>query len=115
MQYFPALKLGQKRVADAREYLNKFTNGKAMPALALKDNKTNVWEPVGEENLYAIVDESSGFVLTDNSGYIIAIVDNNGLTKALVQGVSKEQRDELIKVFESDSVSEFKGKVILPV
>ena len=115
MQYFPALKLGQKRVADAREYLNKFTNGKAMPALALKDNKTNVWEPVGEENLYAIVDESSGFVLTDNSGYIIAIVDNNGLTKALVQGVSKEQRDELIKVFESDSVFEFKGKVILPV
>jgi len=115
MQYFPALKLGQKRVADAREYLNKFTNGKAMPALALKDNKSNVWEPVGEENLYAIVDESSGFVLTDNSGYIVAIVDNNGLTKALVQGVSKEQRDELIKVFESDSVSEFKGKVILPV
>jgi len=93
MQYFPALKLGQKRVADAREYLNKFTNGKAMPALALKDNKTNVWEPVGEENLYAIVDESSGFVLTDNSGYIIAIVDNNGLTKALVQGVSKEKQD----------------------
>ena len=41
-----ALKVGQKRVGDAREYLNKFANGKAMPALALKDNKTNVWEPV---------------------------------------------------------------------
>ena len=40
-----ALKLGQKRVNDAREYLNRFANGKAMPALALKDNKTNVWEP----------------------------------------------------------------------
>ena len=38
-----ALKVGQKRVGDAREYLNKFANGKAMPALALKDNKTNVW------------------------------------------------------------------------
>jgi len=50
MQYFIALKLGQKRVNDAREYLNKFANGKAMPALALKDNKTNIWEPVGEEN-----------------------------------------------------------------
>ena len=49
MQYFMALKAGQKRVAEAREYLNKFANGKAMPALALKDNKTNVWEPVGEE------------------------------------------------------------------
>ena len=44
-----ALKVGQKRVNDAREYLNKFANGKALPALALKDNKTNIWEPVGEE------------------------------------------------------------------
>jgi len=50
MQYFMALKVGQKRVNDAREYLNKFANGKAMPALALKDsNKTNIWEPVGKK------------------------------------------------------------------
>lgn len=115
MQYFPALKLGQKRVAEAREYLNKLTNGKAMPALALLDNKTNVWEPVGEEILYAFVDESSGFVLTDTSGYIVAIVDKNGASKALVQGVTKIQRDELIKMFEADKIPEFKGKVILPV
>ena len=32
MQYFIALKMGQKRVGEAREYLNKFANGKAMPA-----------------------------------------------------------------------------------
>lgn len=115
MQYFSALRLGQKRVAQSREYLNSLTNGKAMPALALIDNKTNVWEPVGEENLYAIVDESSGFVLTDTSGYIVSIVDKNGITKALVQGVSKEQRDELIKMFEKDSIPEYKGKVTLPV
>ena len=55
MQYFTALREGQKRVNEAREYLNKFANGKAMPALALKDNKTNVWEPVGQENFYAVV------------------------------------------------------------
>ena len=42
MQYFQALKLGQKRVADAREYLNKLTDGKAMPALALTDNKSKI-------------------------------------------------------------------------
>ena len=115
MQYFAALRLGQKRVAQSREYLNSLTNGKAMPALALIDNKTNVWEPVGEENLYAFVDESSGFVLTDTSGFIVSIVDKNGITKALVQGVSKEQRDELIKMFEKDSIPEYKGKVTLPV
>jgi len=64
MQYFPALKMGQKRVQSAREYLNKIADNKAMPALALRDNKTNVWEPVGEENLYAFINESSGFVHT---------------------------------------------------
>ena len=90
-------------------------NGKAMPALALKDTKSNVWEPVGEENLYAFVDESSGFVLTDTSGYIVAIVDNNGLTKALVQGVNQQQKEDLLKSFEADNIPEFKGKVILPV
>ena len=115
MQYFPALKLGRKRVEKAREYLNKLTDGKAMPALALKDTKSDVWEPVGEEILYAIVDESSGFVLTDTSGYIVAMVDNNGISKAIVQGVRQEQKENLIKSFESDNIPEFKGKVSPPV
>ncbi|QUC65448.1 hypothetical protein NsoK4_04175 [Nitrosopumilus sp. K4] len=115
MQYFQALKLGQKRVAQAREYLNELTNGKAMPALALSDNKSNIWNPVGEENLYAFVDESAGFVLTDNSGYILALVDNKGFSKTIVQGVTKEQKDILEKKFKEDNIPEFKGKVTLPV
>lgn len=115
MQYFQALKLGQKRVADAREYLNKITDGKAMPALALRDNKTNVWDPVGEENLYAFVDESAGFVLTDTSGYILALVDNNGTSKSIVQGVTKDQKENYEKIFQTDNILEYKGKVILPV
>ncbi|MGQ0376074.1 MAG: hypothetical protein ACT4OW_01025 [Nitrososphaerota archaeon] len=115
MQYFAALKVGQKRVQEARELLNKFANGKAMPALALRDNKTNVWEPVGEENLYAIVDESSGFVLTDTSGYLLVLCDKNGISKALVQGLSKEQKDETVKMLEAESIPQYKGKVSLPV
>ena len=115
MQYFQALKVGQKRVAEDRDYLNKLTDGKAMPALALKNSKTNVWEPVGEENLYAIVDESTGFVLTDTSGYIIALVDNNGYSKTLVQGMNKEQKENLEKLFQADKILEYKGKVSLPV
>ena len=115
MQYFQALKLGQKRVAEAREYLNTLTNGKAMPALALSDNKSNVWNPVGEENLYVFVDESAGFVLTDNSGYILALVDNKGFSKTIVQGVTKEQKEVLEKKFQEDKILEFKGKVTLPV
>src|SRR3989344_3063686 len=90
MQYFAALRMGQKRVHVAREYLNKLTDNKAMPALALLDNKTNVWEPVGEENLYAFVDESSGFVLTDTSGYILALCDKNGISKAHFYHIEQE-------------------------
>ncbi len=115
MQYFQALKVGQKRVQASREYLNKLTNNKAMPALALRDTKSNVWEPVGEENHYAIVDESSGFVLTDTSGYIVSLCDKAGFSKAIVQGVSKELRDHLIEEFEKDKIPKFNGKVILPV
>ncbi len=115
MQYFQALKLGQKRVAESREYLNTLTNGKAMPALALASNKSNIWSPVGEENLYAFVDESAGFVLTDNSGYILALVDKTGSSKTIVQGVTKQQKEILEKAFESDNIPKFEGKVILPV
>ena len=115
MQYFSALKIGQKRVEAAREYLNKFTDNQAMPALALRDNKSNVWEPVGEENLYAKVDESSGFVLTDTSGYILALCDSNGISKAIVQGLSKEKVDFIIESLQADNIQEYKGKVSLPV
>src|SRR3990172_3363088 len=104
MQYFAALRMGQKRVQVAREYLNK-----------LADNKTNVWEPVGEENLYAFVNESSGFVLTDTSGYILALCDKNGISKAIVQGVSKEQKENIEKMLKDDNIPEYKGKVSLPV
>jgi len=115
MQYFQALKLGQKRVEQSREYLNKITDGKAMPALALRDNKTNVWEPVGDENLYAFVDETAGFVLTDTSGYILALVDKNGTSKSIAQGITKEQKKKFETIFQSDNILEYKGKVVLPV
>ena len=115
MQYFNALRMGQKRVQSAREYLNKITDNRAMPALALRDNKTNVWEPVGEENLYAFIDESQGFVLTDTSGYILALCDKNGISKAIVQGVTKEQKENIEKMLKDDNIPEYKGKVSLPV
>ena len=86
-----------------------------MPALALRDNKTNVWEPVGEENLYAVIDESSGFVLTDPSGYIIALCDAKGTSKSLVQSLNQEQKDNIVELLKKDNIVEYKGKVALPV
>ena len=104
MQYFSALRAGQKRVAVAREYLNKICGGNAMPALALANDTTNGWIPVGEEMLYAIVDESSGFVLTDSSGYIVSIVDSKGISKALIQGVAQDKKETLESAFKSDGI-----------
>ena len=115
MQYFMALKVGQKRVGEAREYLNKFANGKAMPALALKDNKTNVWEPVGEENLYAVVNGTTGFVVTDDGGYILVLCDKNGIAKTIAQGLSDEEKSNIINMLKSDNIQEYHGEVSLPV
>ena len=115
MQYFQALKKGQKRVESARAYLNSISNDRAMPALALRDNKTNVWEPVGEENLYAVIDESSGFVLPASSGYIIALCDAKGTSKSLVQSLNQEQKDNIVELLKKDNIVEYKGKVALPV
>ena len=115
MQYFMALKEGQKRVNEAREYLNKFANGKAMPALALKDNKTNVWEPVGQENFYAVVNGATGFVVTDDGGYLLVLCDKNGIAKTIVQGLSDEEKTTIIKSLKLDSIEEYHGDVSLPV
>ncbi|HSB57821.1 MAG TPA: hypothetical protein VLD38_08460 [Nitrosopumilaceae archaeon] len=115
MQYFVALKIGEKRVKFAREYLNKFTNNAAMPALALKDNKTNVWEPVGEENLYAVLNDGGGYVLTDVSGYMLVLCDKNGISKAIARGLDLQQKDNIVKLLQADNIQEYKGEVSLPV
>ncbi|MGI0089729.1 MAG: hypothetical protein ACREAF_05240 [Nitrosopumilaceae archaeon] len=110
-----ALKIGEKRVKEAREYLNKYANGTAMPALALKDNKTSAWEPVGEENLYAVLNDAGGYVLTDVSGYMIVLCDKNGISKAIVRGLDVKRKDVIVKMLQADNIQEYKGQVSLPV
>ncbi|MHB8546023.1 MAG: hypothetical protein ACYDAJ_04600 [Nitrosotalea sp.] len=115
MQYFVALKIGEKRVKEAREYLNTLCNEQAMPALALRDNKTNVWEPVGQENLYAVLNDVGGYVLTDSTGYMIVICDKNGISKALVRSLDVERKDVIVARLRSDNIPEHTGDVVLPV
>ncbi|MCH7758581.1 MAG: hypothetical protein IIA19_08965, partial [Thaumarchaeota archaeon] len=47
--------------------------------------------------------------------YILALVDKTGSSKTIVQGVTKQQKENLEKAFENDNVPKFEGKVILPV
>jgi hypothetical protein len=107
MQYFPALKMGEKRVKAAQEILNRYV-GHAMPALALKDNKDNIWEPVGEENLFAVVKE--------DQGYLIALCDKNGIAKSIAQWFAEDKKNEILKRFkEEEEMQEYFGKLSLPV
>lgn len=115
MQYFAALREGQKRVANARDYLNAISNGNAMPALALRETKTTSWEPVGEEMYYAFISNAPGFVLTDKSGYILVIVDDLGHSKAIIQNITAKQKETITHTLDIDGVREFKGDVILPI
>jgi hypothetical protein len=108
MQYFTALKIGEKRVRAAQEILNKYTGNVAMPALSLKDNKTNNWEPVGEENYFTTVKNENGF--------LIAICDKNGIAKSVAQWFIEVRKDEIIKnIIQNENIPEYIGKVVLPI
>jgi hypothetical protein len=107
MQYFMALKMGEKRVRAAQELLTRYA-GHAMPALALKDNKDNKWEPVGEETLYAIVKE--------DAGYMIAFCDRNGIAKSIAQWFSEDVKNEIVaKIKAEQNMQEYFGKLSLPI
>jgi hypothetical protein len=108
MQYFTALKIGEKRVRAAQEILNKYTGNIAMPALALKDNNNNNWEPVGEENYFTAV--------KDQNGYLIAICDKNGIAKTVAQWFIDVKKDEIVSnIIQNENLPEYNGKVILPI
>ena len=107
MQYFMALKMGEKRVKAAQELLTRYA-GHAMPALALKDNKDNKWEPVGEETLYALVKE--------DVGYMIAFCDRNGIAKSIAQWFTEDTKNEIVaKIKAEQNMQEYFGKLSLPI
>jgi hypothetical protein len=107
MQYFTALKLGEKRVKAAQDLLTRYA-GHALPALALKDNKDNIWEPVGEENLFAVVKEVNG--------YMIVICDKNGVAKSIAEWFTEDTKDQIIaKIKGEQNMTEYLGKLSLPI
>lgn len=99
--------MGEKRVKSAQNFL-KIYAGNAMPALALKDNKADQWEPVGEENLYGVVKEPNG--------YMIVICDKNGIAKSLANWFSEEEKNSIVsKIKSENAIEEYVGRLSLPV
>ena len=116
MRYLSALRVGQKRVATARDYLLAIAGEGALPALALRDTTDEgSWEPVGEETLYSFVEDAPGFVLGGSEGCLLALVDSEGMAKAVVQGIGPARRREIEECLEADGVREYRGEVRLPV
>jgi hypothetical protein len=82
--------------------------GHAMPALALKDTKSNIWEPVGEENLFAVVKEEQG--------YMIALCDKNGIAKSIAQWFGEEKKNQIIsRIKDEKNIEQYFGKLSLPI
>ncbi len=99
--------MGEKRVKAAQDLLTKYA-GHAMPALALRDNKDNKWEPVGEENLFAVVKEETG--------YMIALCDSKGIAKTIAQWFSEDVKNEIVaKLRAEQNMAEYFGKLSLPI
>ena len=107
MQYFMALKIGERRVKSARELLSKYT-GNAMPALALKDDRSDNWEPVGEENMVAVVNETNGFM--------IVLCDKNGVAKSIAQWFTEDIKNEILeRITREQRIERYSGKLSLPI
>ena len=107
MQYFMALKIGESRVKSARELLSKYT-GNAMPALALKDDGSDKWEPVGEENMVAVVNETNGFM--------IVLCDKNGVAKSVAQWFTEDIKNEILeRIIREQRMERYSGKLSLPL
>ncbi len=107
MQYYMAVRIGEARAAKAQERLMKYVVP-AMSAMMVKDRGGD-FEPVGEEDFYAIVD-------TPREGMcIVALCDSEGYAKAISNPIPKGQARAIAAQMRRDGIEEYKGKPILPL
>ena len=106
MQYFMAFRIGEERASKAQLKLMEYVPT-ATVAMVVKDRGGD-FEPVGEENLYTIVDTSENMsiiALCDSEGYVKAM--SNPMPKTAVRAVAEKMR--------RDGIGEYTGKVTLPI
>ncbi len=107
MQYYMAVRIGEERAAKAQLRLMKYVTP-AMAAMIVK-KKNGDFDPVGEEDFYAIVD-------TPREGMcILALCDAEGYAKAITNPIPKGQARAAVAQMKRDGIEEFKGKPILPL
>ncbi|HIQ29334.1 MAG TPA: hypothetical protein EYH45_02080, partial [Candidatus Caldiarchaeum subterraneum] len=103
MQYYMAVRIGEERSAKSQLRLMKYVTP-AMAAMFVKKRGEGDFEPVGEEDFYAVVD-------TPQEGMcIVAICDSEGYAKAITNPIPKGQARAVIAQMKRDGIEEYKGK-----
>ncbi|MDG6939202.1 MAG: hypothetical protein JRN39_02220 [Nitrososphaerota archaeon] len=105
MQYFEASKIGQERTERSAQLLGSVT-GYAKSAVFLR-HESDSFEPVGEENMYAVVSLRPPSV-------VVVLCDAGGNAKAMSQFLHPRAVDDVTKKLEGLGLRKYEGEPYLP-
>jgi hypothetical protein len=106
MDYFYAVQEGKARVSKAVGLLQG-VSGPSYPMLFLKLG-VKEWTPVGEENLYSILEGKNGTAA-------LVVCDGEGNSKAMSPWAARTEVEKQGAVLLSMGLSRFEGEVKLPI
>ncbi|MDW8084331.1 MAG: hypothetical protein RMI49_03940 [Candidatus Caldarchaeum sp.] len=106
MQYFEAVRIGEAVAQRAQLLLSSYT-GYAVAAMMVKETKDG-WAPVGDENLYALVQKDENFC-------VIVVCDADGYVKALSNPTPRKVAESIAAKMERDGLKKFSGRLVLPL
>jgi len=106
MQYYEASKIGLERSEKAAEVLAQIT-GYARAAVFLR-HEAKEFEPVGEENFYAIVELKPKSV-------VIVLCDEGGNAKAISQFLHPSLIEKILERLKAKNIKQYQGKPYIPL
>lgn len=101
MKYAEAVKVGVERAERAAELLRSIA-GYSRPAIFLKP-LSDRYEPVGEETFYTII--------TRGEFAQLALVDADGVVKAISQPMAEDELMESVKRLEGRGILKYEGRI----
>lgn len=106
MDYFDAVQQGKARVKKSVDALAKIA-GASYPMLFLKTGREG-WEPVGDEDLFAMV-------AGKNDTVAAVFCDSEGNAKAISGWLSRVEAESVSNMLSSSGLKKYVGEVKLPI
>ena len=104
MQYFQAVQKGKQRASKSQMKMFNAA-GFGMLTLTTKKGADGIFEPVGEEEMAAVVESADGFVAI--------ITDADGYTKAQSKAMTKQEAMKIYQKLTTDEkIPAYPGKEI---